>query len=101
MKACYIAFLLVFVLPSSHSAIYKWIDSNGDTHFSDKFYPGAVEIDLPPDQSFSNPPIVSEEEKSTSQPVDLDSYAVSIIQHQDQETIRSSQGAVAGIVKVE
>ena len=46
--------ILCFILPlASYADIYKWVDKDGNTHFSDKGQLGAEKLVLPPIQLYS------------------------------------------------
>lgn len=102
MKSLGLILLLLLVNPL-YCAVYKWTDSSGDVHFSDKPHPGAEKIDLPEVQTFSAPPV----EKNTGVPSsspdikDVNYKKISIIQPADQATIRNNQGMVSVIVQIE
>ena len=99
-----LALCTLFMLVGSLQAdIYKWADENGNVHFSDKPQPGAETITLPPTQTYSPPkateplPPVPEISRQTTA-----TYTkIMIVQPQDQETIRSSQGILTVITRVE
>lgn len=85
-----------------HAQIYKWTDSDGNVHFSDKPHPGAEEVTLPEIQTFSSPtpspstsPTVAEAEDAVQ-----DNYTVDIVMPKDQETIRNNQGYVVVNVQI-
>ena len=46
---------VIFVVPSFAEGIYKWVDEDGQTHFSDVPRDGAEEVELGPAQTFSLP----------------------------------------------
>lgn len=51
-------FLLVFLASANLVAadpLYKWVDAQGNVHYSDKPQPGAVKMDLPATQSYTAP----------------------------------------------
>ncbi len=51
-------FLLVFLASANLVAadpLYKWVDAQGNVHYSDKPQPGAVKMDLPETQTFTAP----------------------------------------------
>ncbi|MCX7117539.1 MAG: DUF4124 domain-containing protein [Legionellales bacterium] len=94
--------LLMLSDQSFSSTIYKWTDSNGSVHFSDKPYPGAEEIKLPVVQSYSSPKNAQEKQKTQIMPIEAtQSYErVSIAQPEDQSTIRNPQGYVPVIIEL-
>ncbi len=83
--------------------IYKWVDDNGSVHFSDKPRPGAETITLPPTQTYS-PPKATEPLPPVPEitPQTTATYTkLMIVQPQDQETLRSNQGILSVISRVE
>ena len=46
---------LLFITPTLADEIYKWVDENGQMHFSDVPRDGATELDIAPAQTFSVP----------------------------------------------
>ena len=91
-------FLLVGLLATTtalYAEIFKWTDSNGNVHFSDKAQPGAERVELPPVQVYSppsetpsNPPPAQQSKPATSTEYTL----VEFIQPVDQATVRDNQG---------
>jgi hypothetical protein len=83
------------------ATVYKWLDSNGNVMFSDKPHPGAQEIQIPNVQTYSAPkipaPSLPDESKSEVQET---AYKISIVQPDEQTTIRNPQGYVSVIVEV-
>src|SRR4051812_25036507 len=97
---------------SVHADIYKWTDSSGNTHFSDKRQPGATAIDLPPVQSYSSPSDAKTTDKPNGAQSDIkeDSVAlddtapyssVAITQPEPEATIRNNQGDVSVMAIIE
>lgn len=56
---------LCIALPAS-AQVYRWVDSNGNVHFSDQAAPGAQQIVVPPVSTISLPPA---SENAESEPV--------------------------------
>lgn len=51
-----LVFLAFLVLPAVMGAtLYKWVDDQGNVHYSDKPHPGATKVHLPSAQTFSAP----------------------------------------------
>lgn len=104
MKKYYLALSLAAAANLSladSTQIYKWTDSNGNVHFSDKPAPGAEEIKLPQIQTYSSPKQPAESENSSAAATDEEEAAyelISIAQPNDQETIRNTEGYVPIIV---
>lgn len=104
MRIFGLLFLLLLNVSSVQAQIFKWTDSNGNTHFTDRPRPGAVEINLPASQTYtpSNqngknaPP-----EAKTGGEVDRSYRVLRITQPQDEATIRNNQGYVPVIVNIE
>lgn len=97
--------VLSLVAMVSKAEIYKWTDSSGIVHFSDKPHPGATSINLPeapvastasPEQTENNeaPPL----EKKAEAVVEYES--ISISQPKNEETIRNNQGYVPVITEI-
>jgi len=122
MRTYGLFFWILLVINPVQAEVYKWTDSKGIVHFSDKPHPDAEKIQLPKVQSYSSPSPVAEpaddsvsDETTTNEqdsvksdvPKDTDvtkspAYKnVSIIQPADQETIRNNQGYVSVIVQLE
>ncbi|MCE3045019.1 DUF4124 domain-containing protein [Legionella sp. 16cNR16C] len=99
---------LIFLTTSAvHADIYKWTDSNGNVHFSDKPHPGAEKIDLPEAQTFG--PANNQPADTESQPVtdekeneeEEESYSyLAVTQPQNEATIRNNQGYIPIIVDI-
>lgn len=105
-KYCLGLWIIIAMSPllAQSSQIYKWTDSSGSVHFSDKPHPGAEEIELPAVQTYSAPkmpaqpipptPIVEEEETTGYE-------KLKIVQPEDQATIRNPQGFVSVLVDMQ
>lgn len=107
-----IVLILMFVVMSpSLAQVYRWTDSSGIVHFSDKPHPGAEVITLPADQKFNTPVSTPAPESGTT---DADAtedtvpagkvkreYLVEISQPVQDETIRNNQGYVPVVISVE
>lgn len=83
---------------ASYAQVYKWTDSQGVVHFSDKPHTGAVSIDNIESQSYSAsapPPTEDTSTEVKQEPQKKVVYSkVAIVQPQDQVTIRNNQGYV-------
>lgn len=88
---------------SVHAQIYKWTDSQGNVHFSDKPHKGAEKIELPEVQTFSPPAIP--ESKALADEVQEDAgdfyKTVQIAQPESEATIRNNQGLVSVLVDLQ
>jgi hypothetical protein len=97
MKYYGLCFAILIAGSPLYAQIYKWTDSKGDVHFSDTPQPGAEEITMPKVQTYS-PPIRAEKQvdadaSDDSDPKEYDK--VSIVQPEDQTTIRNTEGFVS------
>jgi hypothetical protein len=54
LLAC-VTLLAALTSQPSWAEIYKWVDKNGVTHYSDRPAPGATEITIPPAQTYQAP----------------------------------------------
>ena len=92
------ALLLALVLIPSvgvADAMYKWVDAQGNVHYSDKPAPGATKVDVPKARTFTPPleaaPAQNSETRSRQsqpQPRVAGGYtAISISSPQDQQTL--------------
>ncbi len=81
--------------------IYKWTDSSGTVHFTDKPRPGAEKVDLPAVQTFSSPPV---EPVATPEPLQLvdeaTDYKIEIVEPKNQATIRNNQGYISVMLQI-
>lgn len=109
MKRYFLAvgMLLSASVMAQTTQIYKWTDSNGNVHFTDKPHPGAEEVQLPPVQTFSEPvkptppPASLAEGSARSTEAQVSHYdKFSISQPADQETIRNAQGYISVILDI-
>jgi hypothetical protein len=109
MKKLFAILIGCILTHSLQAEIYKWVDGSGIVHFSDKPQSGAETITLPPTQTYSPPkaanPVTPQQEQENSAPIDQQSVStytkVMIIQPQDQETLRSNQGLLTVVTRVE
>ncbi|WP_108652488.1 DUF4124 domain-containing protein [Dongshaea marina] len=95
-----IALLITLLLPYHlvcANAIYKWVDKQGVTHFTDTPVSGAEKTDVRPSIAANIPKVISEpvveQAKATS-------YQLSLLQPKDQTTIRNNQGNIAVTSKI-
>ncbi|KTD19446.1 DUF4124 domain-containing protein [Legionella israelensis] len=98
MKKIVCFWVLLMAASMAQSGIYKWTDSQGNVHFSDKPHRGAEVIQVPEAQTYSPPP-VPETEKQNKAVAEDDETArgyekIEIIQPENQATIRNNQGLV-------
>lgn len=105
MKGYWILFGICIAINPLQAQIYKWTDSTGDVHFSDKPHPGAEEIELPKVQTYSVPATPVEDKVSEPAADTSNSEAaynkITIVQPEDQATIRNTEGYVSLITELE
>ncbi|KTD21269.1 DUF4124 domain-containing protein [Legionella londiniensis] len=103
MRRLFILISLMIFLPILHAEIYKWTDSEGNVHFSDKPHPGAEKIDLPPVQTFSPPPTPPPAETMVNPEVAAKTpdYEIAISQPENDATIRNNQGSVSVALEIQ
>lgn len=94
MKTNYLLIGLLAVTTSLQADIYKWTDSDGNVHFSDKQHQDAEIIKLPPIQVYSPQPQNEQPAQNSNQnPVRAIEYSsIQFNQPVDQATIWSNQG---------
>lgn len=90
-------FLALVLIPSVGMAdvMYKWVDAQGNVHYSDKPAPGATKIDVPKARTFTPPQVAAPAENNEtgdqpSQPrprVAKGYTAISISSPRDQQTL--------------
>ena len=106
MRMWKIVLLSLLMVSPIFAQIYKWTDSNGDVHFSDQPHPNAEKLDIPEAQTFKPPPLLSPQSspsQSNSQDGDTDrGYSVlKIVQPQNEETIRNTEGYIPVVASIE
>jgi hypothetical protein len=98
-------FIIILLMLASicQADIYKWVDSQGNVHFSDKPHPGSEAVTLPEVQTYSPPPVSTSNQQASSND-DSDDVATyttfDIIQPTNEETIRNNDGSVNVIVTI-
>jgi hypothetical protein len=67
MRSLIALVLILFLLPSMGTAdsLYKWVDAQGNVHYSDKPAPGATKIEVPKAPTFT-PPAVAQPSNDNS-----------------------------------
>lgn len=100
--------LFVFLMMAiciSNAQIYKWTDSQGVVHFSDKPHEGAEKVKIPEAQTYTPPADDAggaPQQDNVKQKEDEDKYTkLEIIQPQNEATIRNNQGYVVVAVQIE
>lgn len=56
MRQVLLPVMLLVTASAGAATIYKWVDANGVTHYSDQPYPGAKKIEVEAAQTYSAPP---------------------------------------------
>ncbi|KTC74886.1 hypothetical protein Lbir_0676 [Legionella birminghamensis] len=96
--------LLFLTVNVVHADIYKWVDSNGNVHFTDKPHPGAEKIELPEAQTYSpatNQPAETEQIEKPADEEEKETYSyLAVSQPQNEATIRNNQGYVPIIIEI-
>ncbi|KGP63466.1 hypothetical protein EP47_05615 [Legionella norrlandica] len=96
--------LLMMIICCSHAQIYKWTDSQGVVHFSDKPHEGAEKVKIPETQTYTPPENGSggsSEPKEVKKEEEEKYTRLEIIQPQNEATIRNNQGYVVVAVQIE
>ncbi len=102
IKYAYVLWVF-FAINPVQAQVFKWTDSSGVVHFSDKPHEGAVQVELPNVQPSSLPPPnpTGEAPGAPLATPEATTYTVTISQPEDQATIRNNQGYVPVIVELE
>jgi hypothetical protein len=89
--------LVLALIPSLGAAdtMYKWVDAQGNVHYSDKPAPGATKIDVPKARTFTPPQVAAPAQNTetgsrrsqTQQRAAAGYTAISISSPQDQQTL--------------
>jgi hypothetical protein len=99
MRHLTILILALALMPSMGTAdsMYKWVDAQGNVHYSDKPAPGATKIDVPKAPTFTPPQVAAPEgthregvhrgDASPQGPAASGYTAISISSPQDQQTL--------------
>ncbi|MGE5027370.1 MAG: DUF4124 domain-containing protein [Betaproteobacteria bacterium] len=86
------AFLVCLVLPlEAWGQIYRWVDEQGRTVYSDIPKPGAERVELPPLPAFS-PPAQSKPAEKPAEPAARAYTVLAIDQPDNEETIHDNNG---------
>lgn len=92
--------IIGFILPLlSYADIYKWVDKEGNTHFSDKGPLGAEKLILAPIQIYSAPKEEEISKPQASQPSQkINDYQLKINYPADKSTFRDEEGELEVMV---
>lgn len=106
MRKGFLLFCLWMGMSAPQADVYKWTDSSGAVHFSDKPQDGAEKIVLPNVQSYSPPASSPSQNASAHSPLtstntsdDVAYNKLNIVQPEDQQTIRNPQGYISIILE--
>lgn len=91
-----VIFPLLLLTTVCHAEIYKWVDPDGVTHFSDREHDGADRVNLQPLQTYG---VAKEDQnsfnpKKTKEPQQAVNYQLSISSPANEATIRNNQGEI-------
>jgi len=81
---------LVLATPAYANQVYKWVDAQGNVHYSDKPHPGAKEVKIAPPQSFGVPArskAKSPEPPAKAQPATPSDYNIAISSPKPQQSL--------------
>jgi hypothetical protein len=95
-------FLVVFLIPSLGVAdtLYKWVDAQGNVHYSDKPAPGATRINIPKAATFTPPQVAKPAAAGAGQNNQkaFSGYtAISIVSPQDQATVWNTTSVTVSV----
>lgn len=99
-----VASLLLFLLATlpAQAAIYKWKDSEGVEHFSDKPHPGAERLELDQPRVIKLPPVEDVPSLTPETPAATERYEhFGIVQPQAEATVRNNPGTVVVQFRIE
>ena len=94
--------ILLSAISLSFAEIYKWTDSKGEVHFSDKPHPGAQPVNLPPVQTYSPEKIapIKQAGSDEDQSEQKNQYKfIKIVEPPNETTSRDNQGRVPVVVE--
>ncbi|KTD34178.1 hypothetical protein Lmor_1575 [Legionella moravica] len=107
MKKLLLAVSCMVLICASYAQIYKWTDSQGVVHFSDRPHPGSEQLKIPDTQSYT-PPVkpsggdTQNQDKNDTTTSEEHKYTkIGIIQPLNEATIRNNQGYVVVAVELE
>ncbi|WP_051326468.1 DUF4124 domain-containing protein [Aliagarivorans taiwanensis] len=85
---------LLLILSAAADTVYQWTDEQGNLHYSDQPREGATQIDVDVTPPISEGPIAVPRPPTGSDAATIVQYQVSIVQPQDQQTLRDNQGTI-------
>lgn len=97
--------LMTVYICAAHAQIYKWIDAQGNVHFSDVPHEGAEKVKINESQTYSPPKPINNNLSSTGdqqKEAKPRSYTKLVIsQPENEATIRNNQGYLVVAVEIE
>ncbi|HXQ30732.1 MAG TPA: DUF4124 domain-containing protein [Steroidobacteraceae bacterium] len=85
----------------AETTLYKWVDQDGITHYSDRPAPGAEPVQIPNAQTYKGTRPVQAKKASNAKTVFKGYTRVEITYPADGETIANTGGTVAAVAAVE
>ncbi len=79
--------LLIAVAPAGATEVYRWVDADGQTHYSDQWRPGAEKIRIQESAVFSAPKVAVTGSKGPAAPATAQHYKVLEIASPAQEEV--------------
>lgn len=105
MKQLILALSIIMGLCVSYAGpVYKWVDSDGNFHYSDTPRPGAEKIEISEPQTYSppSPKVTAPADSGANTAENKHVYTqIEILEPANEATIRNNQGSVDVTVKVE
>lgn len=90
--------LALLVLPAVlGETLYKWVDAQGNVHYSDKPQPGATKIHLPHAQTFTAPAVAAPVPKDSGPPVQQGYSSFQISSPAAEETLSNVQSVTVTV----
>lgn len=94
----------IFFCGISYADIYKWVDSQGNVHFSDTPHRGAEKLNIPDAQTYSAPVPQAPASDKAGQKQDGNAHVYTklvIAQPENEATIRNNQGSITVTAEVD
>ena len=104
MNRCAVLLIFLSLVNTCVAQVYRWTDSNGVVHFSDRPHPGSQILNLPGSQPFSTPtatPPADTASPAVESDPEPEYTVVAITQPTQDATIRNNQGYVPIIINIE
>lgn len=92
----------VFLAAAASATTYKWVDSKGVTHYSDRPEPGAEIVDLRPAQTFDAPtPMQRSSTRNQQAANDSVDYQLDVWKPENDETFQNTGNVVSVRLRLE